>query len=209
MHISKKKTLLSLALAGLVSTQVQAASVSGSMDLKVTMPEILVLYHFDEVQIDLTSAGVSTAANDSDPYEVSEGAASTVTGPMGTPITAALAIEGEGTYATASQTLDVVLESAWAVRSISSADVTVSGSVQTGTLTHATESGSSIAVTNMTLTAGSATGTSVDLAPQWALQTGSINFQLNLEDAEHAGLYQSAATAAENTDTFLLTLTGN
>lgn len=208
MIAHKKHALLSLAIAGLLSSPLQAASISGSMDLTVTMPEILVLYHFDSVQIDLSDANTSTAANDSDPFEISEGAASAVSGTMGTPVTAALSITGTDTHAGA-QTVNVTLTDAWAVRSISSGDVTVAGSIQTDELTHATEATSTIGVSNMTLTSGGASGTSVDLAPQWALQKGGISFELDLSSASHAGTYQSAATATDATDTFLLTLTGN
>ena len=205
MNFSKKKALFALAATSLLSTQIQAASVSGSMDLKVTMPEILVLYHFDEVQIDLTDAHTPTAANDSDDHEISETFAGTVTGAMGTPITQALSITGADTHAGETGTLAVTLTDAWAVRSISSADVTVTGSIQTNDLTHA--AGSTIGVSAMELTSGGSTGTSVDLAPQWALQTGDISFELDLSSASHAGLYETAGTDA--TDTFLLTLTGN
>lgn len=209
MIMSKKKALLSLAVAGLVSAQAQAASVSGSMDLKVTMPEILVLYHFDEVQIDLSDSHTITAANDSDPHEISETAAAPITGTMGTPVTGALNIQGADTHGTAQQSVDVTLTDAWAIRSISSADVTVAGSIQTATLTHTTTNTSTIGVSDLALTSGTNSGASVSLAPQWALQKGDISFKLNLSNATHAGLYQSAATPADGTDTFLLTLTGN
>lgn len=204
----KKKALLSLAIAGLVSTQVQAASVSGSMDLKVTMPEILVLYHFDEVQIDLSEAHAATAANDSDDHEISETLAAPITGTMGSPVTAALSIAGADTHAATNQTVNVTLTDAWAVRSISSANVTVAGSIQTSTLTHATVGTSSIGVSGMTLSSGGTTAGSLSLAPQWAVQKGDISFALDLTTATHAGLYQSAAAPAAGTDTFLLTLTG-
>ena len=203
----KKKALLSLAIAGLVSTQVQAASVSGSVDLKVTMPEILVLYHVDEVQINLSDAHTATAANDSDEHEISETAAGAITGTMGTPVTGALGITGTDAHAATNQTITVSLTDVWAVRSISSADVNVAGSINTATLTHA--EGSTIGVSAMELTSGANTGDNLDLAPQWGLQKGGINFELDLSSASHAGVYQSAATTADLTDTFLLTLTGN
>lgn len=204
----KNKALLSLAIAGLVSTQVQAASISGSMDLKVTMPEVLVLYHFDEVQIDLADAHTVTAANDNDDHEISEGDAGVVNGTMGTPVTAALGIVGTDSHATTNQTVNVTLSDAWAIRTIASGNVTVTGSIQTTTLTHDTVGTSTIGVSAMTLTSGGTTAATVSLAPQWALQTGDISFELDLTTATHAGLYQSAATASPGTDTFLLTLTG-
>lgn len=208
MKVDKKKALLSLALAGILSAPAQAASVSGSMDLKVTMPEILVLYHIDEVQIDLQEAHTATAANDSDDHEISETFGGTITGTMGTPVTGALGITGTDTH-TANHTVNVTLTDAWAVRSISSDDVTVAGSIQTATLTHDTVGASTIGVSGMTIASGAASGASVDLAPQWGLQKGSISFTLDLTSATHAGLYQSADPQADATDTFLLTLTGN
>lgn len=207
MITSKKKALLSLAAAGLIGTQVQAASVSGSLDLKVTMPEILVLYHFNEVQIILDEEHSPTAANDTDAHEVGEGNV-TITGTMGAPLTAALSIPGADTHST-NQTLSVTLNDAWAVRSVSSANVTVAGSIQTATLTHSTENGSTIGVSAMSLSSGNSSGASVSLAPQWAVQKGSISFELDLSSAAHSGSYASAATTANGTDTFLLTLTGN
>jgi len=198
----KKKALLSLAAAGLVSTQVHAASVSGSMDLTVTMPEILVLYHFDEVDIDLSGAGTQEAVSEGDKVVTSTTTVS--------PITGALSIQGTtsaaGTTVGTSDTVRVDLSNAWAIRSISSGTVEVAGSIENNTLEHATEAGSEITVSNLSLTSGALTGASLDLDPQWALQSGDISFELDLSAASHAGDY---AGAAAGSDTFLLTLTGN
>ncbi|MGB0865375.1 MAG: hypothetical protein ACPGSC_02640 [Granulosicoccaceae bacterium] len=197
MIVSKKKTLLSLAVAGLLSSPLQAASVSGAMDLSVTMPEILVLYHFDSVQIDLTDANNQA---------VSEGAAANVTiATSAAPATGALSIDGTTPTLPAQETVTVTLTDAWAIRSISSADVEVSGSIENATLTHTTAATSTIGVSNLSLEAGGSTGAAVTLAPQWAVQKGNISFDLSLATASHAGTYTSGGT----TDTFLLTLTGN
>jgi len=206
-----QKPLLAAAVTALTLSSAHAGSISGSMDLKVNMPEILVLYHFDEVEINLEAATVSTPANDSDNYEISEGNAGTVTGPMGAPLTGALNIDGSGgpTDGAANQTLEVTLTDAWAIRSVSTGDVTVSGSIQTGTLTHTDDASATIGVGAMELAANGTSGASVTLAPQWGLQKGDISFELDLSSANKAGSYVSAAAADDGTDTFLLTLTGN
>ncbi len=202
-----KAALLSLAAAGLLSTPVQAASVSGSVDLKVNMPEILVLYHVDEIEINLADAQAATAATD---HVVSETTAA-ITGTMGAPISAALTIAGtDAAHSSTTNNINVSLTDAWAVRSLSSDDVVISGVINTDTLQHETDTDSEIGVSNLTLTSGAATpATSLALAPQWDLQKGGISFTLDLSAADHAGAYTSAATPADATDTFLLTLTGN
>lgn len=189
----KKKALLSLAIAGLVSTQAQAA-VTGSMDLSVTMPEILVLYHFDKVTLDLTAAAAEQVVSEGD--KVVTGTATI------TPVTGALSIQGATTVGTTSN-VAVTLNNAWAVRSISANTVKVAGSIESTELTGA--NGSVIGVTGMNLTSGTESGADVDLSSQWAVQTGNIEFELDLSNATEAGVYDNNGTS----DTFLLTLSGN
>ncbi len=187
-----KAALLSLAAAGLLSTSVQAASVNGETKLTVNMPEILVLYHFDEIEIDLTGPAATA---------VPQTAALSVTAALGTNISTeadTLGASGAVNPLTSSNNMTVNIEGAWAVRSLSSANVSITGSIQNGTLAHESGTvGQEITVSGLTLSTNS-------VAPGWSLATGDMTFSLDLSGATAAGAYTTAGT-----DTFLLTLTGN
>nr|WP_241879170.1 hypothetical protein [Psychrobacter sp. PraFG1]UNK05876.1 hypothetical protein MN210_03605 [Psychrobacter sp. PraFG1] len=63
---------IALATATLsIASFASAASISGSTDFRVTLPEILVLYHWDDAHLTLSDVA-TTPDNDSDPREISD-----------------------------------------------------------------------------------------------------------------------------------------
>ena len=219
------KKALTLVVGGLVlgtsSMAVAANSISGSTDFRVNIPEVLVLYHWDDAYLTLTDIA-TTPANDSDGREISDPAAHNATGILAANGT--YTISGDvktDTVATSplATTVDVTLKNAWAVRSISNDNVTLALTNPNTTLKSV--NGGATAVTSAAVLQSTATGTTgtnsatMTLPPSWVPTMGDIKFKLDLTNATKPGEYNTrgaagAATAAdEATDTFLLTLTGN
>lgn len=218
MSILAKLAVSALVIS--VASMASAASVSGSTDFRVTLPEVLVLYHWDDAHLTLTDIVTPTAGNDSDAREISDTTtrdltevlgknAYTITGDVNTTI--------PSTFQD-SATTNVTLKNAWAVRSISSGDVTLGLSVQQDTLKNVNNQKSTIIVSEAKLTStGTGIGgsdTAMTIPSGWQGVQGDINFTLDLANANNSGEYNTRGIAgvadesANATDTFLLTLTG-
>lgn len=213
-----------LALSGLVlcvASVASAASVSGSTDFRVTLPEVLVLYHWDDAHLTLTDIVTPTAANDSDAREISDTTTRNLTDVLGK---SAYTVEGTAVNSSipdvfvSSASANVTLKNSWAVRSISSGDVTLGLSVQQDTLKNVNNQNSTITVSKAGL-ASTGTGiggstTAMTIPSGWQGVQGDINFTLDLTKANNSGEYNTrgiagaAGESANATDTFLLTLTG-
>lgn len=224
MNIFGKIALTGFALSlSLVAVAAPApASISGSTDFRVTLPEVLVLYHWDDAHLILQDVVTTTAANDSDAREISDNSTRNLTDDLGK---SAYAITGDvnttipSTFLNSAST-NVTLKNAWAVRSISTNNVTLGLLVQQPTLKNVNRAASVIEVggakLNSTGAGVSGSGTSTMKIPSgWQGVQGDINFTLDLTNANSSGEYNTrglASLAAETdngTDTFLLTLTGN
>lgn len=224
MQVLKKALPLALALTtAVMGTTAHAKSVRGSVDFRVTLPEVLVLYHWDDAHLTLTD-NVADVANDSDTdREISDvttreltaelnASSHTITGDVARP---AIANLDNGNK------VKVTLQNAWAVRALSSTgDVKLEVTTPNATLKNVTDQTSTIAISNTKIKAGAvATGASEDasltLPSKWTETMGDINFEMDLSGAKHTGEYNTrgvagkASDAQELTDTFLLTLTGN
>lgn len=204
-----------------IASFASAASISGSTDFRVTLPEILVLYHWDDAHLTLTDI-VTTTDNDSDPREISDATtrdleaaladgAYTLNGDVDT--TSPIAKFDGGT-------VDVTLKNSWAVRSLSNAPVTLKLTNQKDTLLNVINNKSTIVTKEAVLasTAANVTGTdstTMTIPSGWDPVMGDIKFKLDLSNANNSGEYNTrgksgiATTNDEATDTFLLTLTGN
>lgn len=209
-----------LAVSGLVlsvASMASAASVSGSTDFRVTLPEILVLYHWDDAHLILQDIA-TTSGNDSDAgREISDVTSRTLTDTLGK---SPYEIVGTGAVNTdvptnALNKVNVTLKNSWAVRSLSSGDVTLALTNPNAVLTNVGGT-STITTSKATLVGGAGTdGISKSIPSGWAAVTGDINFDLDLTTANAPGEYNTWGTAgaapdANNaTDVFLLTLTGN
>ncbi|AWT48542.1 hypothetical protein DLE54_02650 [Psychrobacter sp. YP14] len=208
---------IALATATLsIASVASAASISGSTDFRVTLPEILVLYHWDDAHLKLTNT---------DNFVVGDEPTRELVAPIGS---SSYSIIGDKVNATSAHTqrhgnntINVTLKDAWAVRSLSSAPVALKVETKNPTLTNVSTpaSGSTIAVSAATLKSTNQVLTNentaeVKIPSGWTPVLGDIDFNLNLANANHSGEYTShgatgRAAAAATTDTFLLTLTGN
>lgn len=207
--------------AVLASSYASAASISGSTDFRVNIPEILVLYHWDDAYLTLNDVA-TTATNDSDAREISDATTRTATGTLGASPYTLTGDVSTTTLATSplNTTVGVTLQNSWAVRSISTAPVTLALTNPNTTLKNVADNTATITTSGAVLqsSAAGATGTgtaSMKLPQGWAPVMGDIKFNLDLSNATKPGEYNTrgaagaASTSQESTDTFLLTLTGN
>lgn len=235
MQALKKALPVALALTTAVmgtTAHANPKSVQGAIDFKVTIPEVLVLYHWDNAHLNLTDTvadGIDDDADreivngqhklDDNNAELVKNGSYTITGAV--PSTDKVLDFDAGK-------LSVKLQNAWAVRAISTNKVSLSAEIQNDTLTNDT---SKILVSDIGLVA---TGTNANTAEAfvptgqttgkdtttkhnkaglkvtqgWKETQGDITFKLDLTKAKHQGDYTSGA-GANNQKTFLLTLTGN
>lgn len=218
------KIALATATISMASVASAANSISGSTDFRVTLPEILVLYHWDDAHLTLQELTTTTAANDSDAREISDERAHDLTANIaaGTyeitqnPINPDLA----STERTSNNKVSVTLKDAWAVRSLSSAPVTLALTNTNNILKSVVAKDKSSITTEKAVLVSTASGigntgtASITIPSGWTAVKGDIKFDLNLANANHSGEYNTrgdagkATTADEGTDTFLLTLTG-
>lgn len=222
MNVFEKLAVIGLVLS--VSSFASAASISGSTDFRVVLPEVLVLYHWDDAVLTLTDVA-TTAANDSDAREISDATTRTGTAVLGA--TTATITGNVATTAPANAlatNIAVTLQNAWAVRNLSSAaGVKLALTNPNPNLLNVGDNTSiiktsapTLASANAAVSAGNNTAT-VTIASGFTPVLGDINFNLDLSTANRAGEYNTrgAAGAAPDTaigngkDSFLLTLTGN
>lgn len=205
------------ALAFSLASVASAASVSGSTDFRVTLPEILVLYHWDDVVLNLT--GGSIAQNDSTPTRTGTAAIGATT----------IEINNPAINATAdalSTSMKVTLKDAWAVRNLSNTTgVNLALTNPNPKLTSTVDKKSFLTTTGAVLKSDSdkISGTTKEAATLnilsgWSPVKGDIIFDLNLSKADSSGEYNTRGAAGTTgagpvgsqatTDSFLLTLTG-
>lgn len=201
-----------------IASFASAAAVSGTTDFRVTLPEILVLYHWDDAHLILenTNNANNSAINDGSTREVALPFAA-ATHELNTDVITTSATKLDA------GTIAVKLKNAWAVRSLSSGTVELKLENPKPTLYSVTAGNkpttSTIVIGSPTLHAAATSidGTSTGVATLnvklgWAPVMGDIDFTLDLKNANHAGEYNTRGQAGKNTtsedDTFLLTLTG-
>lgn len=204
MNIFGKIALTGLALS--LSTFASAA-VTGTTDFRVVLPEVLVLYHWDDVLLNLTDTGrvINDATTRTGTAALGSTTAS-ITGPAVSTTADALATS-----------VAITLKDAWAVRNLSTGTgVRLTLTNPNPTLLSVADKTSLLTTTGAALTSTnskvSGTGATLTIASGWAPVLGDITFNLDLSKANHSGEYNTrglAVVAADNTkDTFLLTLTG-
>lgn len=226
MNIFGKLAVSALALS-VASAASAAVTISGSTDFRVTLPEVLVLYHWDDAHLILEEIATTTAANDSDAREISDTSAHDLTATLGAgPYTISGDVSATAPTGTNSVNgiVNVTLKNSWAVRSLSSAPVKLALTNPNPTLKHETVAASTIAiVADSAKLASAGTGVTnsgsanITIPSGFAPVFGDIVFDLNLANANNSGSYNTrgasnatpAPDSANGTDTFLLTLTGN
>lgn len=225
MNIFGKLAVSALALS-VASVASAAAPISGSTDFRVTLPEVLVLYHWDDAHLILEEIATTTA-NDSDAREISDTSAHDLTATLGAgPYTISGDVSTTAPTGTNSVNgvVNVTLKNSWAVRSLSSAPVKLALTNPNPTLIHETVAASTIAiVADSAKLASAGTGVTnsgsanITIPSGFAPVFGDIVFDLNLANANNSGSYNTrgasnatpAPDSANGKDTFLLTLTGN
>lgn len=207
MNVFGKIALTGLALS--LSTFASAA-VTGTTDFRVVLPEVLVLYHWDDVVLNLSDAG----------RVVNDNATRTGTAALGsTAVSIGPAVATTADALTTS--VAVTLKDAWAVRNLSTnKGVTLTLDNTNSKLLSVADQNSflttkdaALASTNTKVTG---TGKTLNIASGWAPVLGDINFNLDLTTADSSGEYNTRGVAgiagnlpADNLkDTFKLTLTG-
>lgn len=207
-----------------VASFASAASISGSTDFRVTLPEILVLYHWDDAHLILTDV-VSTPENDSnnENREISDTTTRDLTELLGAgPYTIGgnvVNTDEPTDISSLGESIEVTLKDSWGVRSLSTGNVTLTldNSGDRETLKNVNNSASTILTESAVLisTGTGITGsnsTILTIPSGWNAVTGDIKFTLNLANANHSGEYNTlgslgpAPDSAGDTDTFLLTL---
>lgn len=221
-----KKLLIGTIALGMLGSA-SADTVTGQIDLTVTMPEVLVLYHWDSAHLELTAnnynvttgVGALTDQFGKNTYDID------ATGQTTNPAMTGSALKtAEPSTLAGSSTVTITLKNSWAVRNISSAagatPVKLAVAVNNATLTNVDNPAAEMAVSAPTLVstatgvANSGTAT-LDLDPSWAPVTGDLTFDLDLTNANYSGLYTSdgktfpaGGPSTSANKTFELTLTG-
>lgn len=202
-----------------IASFASAASVSGSTDFRVTLPEILVLYHWDDAHLILQNANDAnnSAVNDGSTRDVSQSFAAG-THELNTDVTTG------STTSLDTGLVTVKLKNAWAVRSLSSGTVELALTNPNSKLYSAAlgnqsdESIITIASPTLNAAATSVVGPNtatpkLNIKSGWQPVKGDIDFTLDLTKANHAGEYNTRGVSGNNStsedDTFLLTLKGN
>ena len=208
MNIFGKIALTGLALS--LSTFASAA-VTGTTDFRVVLPEVLVLYHWDDVLLNLTDTGrvINDATTRTGTAAIGSTTAS-ITGPAVSTAADALATS-----------VAVTLKDAWAVRNLSTGTgVSLALTNPNPKLLGVVDKTSYLTTTGAALTSAnskvSGTGATLTISSGWAPVLGDITFNLDLSKANHSGEYNTRGLAGvaantpvgNGTDTFLLTLTG-
>lgn len=197
-----------------IASFASAASVSGSTDFRVTLPEILVLYHWDDAHLTLTDVATTREISDATTRGLEAGLGNspyTITGDVNSNEPANTTVLGDE--------VAVTLKNSWAVRSLSSGDVTLAldNTGERNTLINQFNPQSTIITKDAKLVSGSDSGTSLTIPSGWTAVSGDINFTLDLANANSSGEYNTRGIAGKAgdtdednaKDTFLLTLTGN
>lgn len=152
----------------------------------VTIPEIVVLYHLDSININFEDYLASYPDLSVHSATVPISPTATINGSVDTtPLSNLL-----------STLVNVTVQNAWAVQSIAPNSVTLSSSINTAILWNL--SGSSMAIRNLMLksAASSTPATSITLSPSFDasnLTEGDVVFELDFAGATHSGSYSGAS----------------
>lgn len=211
MNIFGKLAVSALALS-IASVASAAGPVSGTTDFRVTLPEVLVLYHWNDAHLIINDTALAYAVADNAAHNLPVGYAA---GASGFVINTGAVTTTQTGGVNLATLVNVKLKDSWAVRSLSSGNVSLALTVPNPTLKNVNAAASTVGVQNATLaSAGLTAGTSLSIPSGFAPVLGDIDFKLNLANANNSGEYNTrgmpgAATNAQNaTDTFLLTLSG-
>lgn len=208
--LTKLVTALAVVGASVSVANAQQKTVSGTVDFKVNMPSVLVLYHWKEAGIDfqpqveaqISGHGVEQA--DAGEASVLVTANNNTANVLGLDDEQLSATRFKGNDA---QTVKVTLQDAWAVRSISENGVELSVETTDKAHMNGVDPTSVINVENTKVKSAGAEGDgqrgaeTINLPSKWEPIKGDITFDLDLSGAKKSGLYTSTGK------TFTLKLT--
>lgn len=199
----RKLMLGVLAVSTCGSVLAAPQSVSGDVNFKVTVPEVLVLYHWDEAHLKFN--GFNKEYNTGDNPELTDNLGN---GSYTINVNPEIATDEVPQGFDSSNLIDVTLQNSWAVRSLSSGDVRLAvESRQNGDLLlNGTDNESKAVISSPKVKTSNVDGDSeIDIPSKWEATLGDIAFKLDMSGVKKPGTYQTA-----NADkTFKLTLTGN
>ncbi|WP_323843508.1 hypothetical protein [Moraxella sp. Pampa] len=199
--LTKLVTALAVVGASVSVANAQQKTVSGTVDFKVNMPSVLVLYHWDEAGIDFQpQVEAQISGHGVEQVDAGEANVSVTTNNNTANV---LALNDEALSATQfkghdAQTVKVTLQDAWAVRSISENGVELI--VETTDKAHKNDLDptSVINVENTKVKSTEAVGVDtgigadrIQLPSKWVPIKGDITFDLDLSGAKKSGLYAS------------------
>jgi hypothetical protein len=180
-----------LVVFGASSSSVQAQS-TGTTNIDIVLPQIVVLHYFNKVTLSISSAELATYLNLTED-QGDKATISVTSGGVGT-FSANLAINpgdppGSVTIAT------LTLQNAWAVRAIGGGNNTqlaISVPLAGNTLTHASVPEAQIGLDGASVTDGANSGVSIQFVSpgMQTPQTGDIALTLDMSAATEAGTYE-------------------
>ncbi|MDX1388366.1 MAG: hypothetical protein R3344_04205 [Acidobacteriota bacterium] len=197
MNSTKLLKTFRLSLAVLAATlmltltaPVAQAQPVGTTDIDITLPDIVILHYFTDVDISITADALGTFLTGVAGDQVfSEGVAAPAAGGFTQDLgIGPSALPGPGDPSAALLTL----QNAWAVRSISlagSTDTTLTIAVTDPTLTHS--GGGTITITSAAVDDGTSNGASISFAAPGLVnaEVGDVELTLNLTSADAGGDY--------------------
>ncbi|OXL18121.1 hypothetical protein [Psychrobacter sp. DAB_AL32B] len=207
MNIFGKLAVSALVLS--VASVASAASVSGGTDFRVKLPEILVLYHWEDAYLELT------ADNSVVNSDVTRELESTLTGGTYNFNTNSIDVDAQSsTNPLANNIIDVTLTDSWAVRSLSTGNVKLTLTNPNPILKDVVNGTSEIIISEPNLVYNSTEALEQSIPSGWTAVKGDIKFKLDLSAATKSGEHNARGVTGKNAapgtnDTFLLTLTGN
>jgi len=182
-------TLALGALALMVSSAPIQAQATGATDVDITIPDIVILHYFSDVDIQIGSNEFGTfltgvAGNSS----VDEGTAAPAAGGF----TQDLAIAPNALTGDPSSAV-LTLQNAWAVRAVGNAgaQTQLAITVTDGTLDHAT-SAATMTISSAVVDDGTSNGATITFAAPglFAPETGDVELTLDMTNSTDAGEYQ-------------------
>ena len=179
--MKKLITICSLALAIGFFGVGTANAAEGTTTIDITLEPVVILHYFSDIDLTITSEAISQVISGAAGGAVDEGTFTVAAG--GYPLSYNAAISPDTSGDANSATLTI--ENAWAVRSLSSNNVTVAIAIGTATLNGG--SSGSITMSNPVVDDGTSSGTSIQFASPGLVVPRDGDVQLDLSFASVTG----------------------
>lgn len=189
-----KKTLIVGVLAVVIGVMLpNSAAAQASVDIDITLQGITILHYYSNLDVTIDSTALAQMLGYAG-SEVDEGTAGAIT-------VSAYAFSGDADLASNitaptgdPSAVDLTIQNAWAVRSITAAGTnTVTTAITDGILSHSVQgAGTDIGISNARVSDGTSTGASIQFNSPGLVnpQYGDVILQLDMTTATHTGEYQ-------------------